>query len=459
MARYDFDLFVIGGGSGGVRAGRIAAGHGARVAVAEEYRYGGTCVIRGCIPKKLLTYASHYSEDFKDAAAYGWRLPAEPVFDWPTLIAHKDQEIERLSGLYRKALTGAGAGILNGRAVLVDPHMIEIGGRRVTAGTILIATGGHPVRPHQPGAELGITSNEAFHLERLPKRVLVVGGGYIAVEFAGIFNGLGAKVTLAYRGEQILRGFDDDVRAFLAGEIAKKGVAIRVRAMPDRLERLDDGIAAVFPDGTSIEADAVLYATGRKPNTAGMGLKEAGVVLDHAGAVKVDAESRSSVPHIYAVGDCTNRINLTPVAVREGHAFADSVFGKRPWRMDHETVPAAVFSSPSVGAVGLTEAAALARFGKLDIYQTSFRPLRHTLTGREERTLMKLVVDRASQRVVGAHMVGPEAPEIIQMLAIAVKMGATKAALDETVAVHPTAAEEFVTLRTRSSAPEQQAAE
>jgi glutathione reductase (NADPH) len=459
MAQYDYDLFVIGGGSGGVRAGRIAATHGARVAVAEEYRLGGTCVIRGCIPKKLFVYASHFHEDFEDSAAYGWRLPAKPDFDWPTLVANKDKEIERLSGIYRKALTGAGATILEGRAALADPHTVEMAGKRMTAGTILIATGGHPVRPEHPGAALGISSNEAFHLERLPNRVLVVGGGYIAVEFAGIFNGLGAKVTLAYRGEQILRGFDDDVRAFLAGELAKKGIAIRVRAMPARLERRNGALAAEFADGTSIEADLVLYATGRVPNTQGIGLAEAGVALDAAEAVKVDADSRSTVPHIYAVGDCTNRVNLTPVAVREGHAFADMVFGKRPWRVDHSTVPSAVFSQPPVGTVGLSERAALERYGKLDIYQARFLPMKHTLTGRDERTLMKLVVDRASQRVVGAHMVGADAPEIIQTLAVAVQAGITKAELDATVALHPTAAEEFVTLRTRSSAPEKQAAE
>ncbi len=459
MAHYDYDLFVIGGGSGGVRAGRIAATHGARVAVAEEYRFGGTCVIRGCIPKKLLVYASHFREEFADAAAYGWRLPATPAFDWPTLIANKDKEIERLSGIYRKTLTGAGATILEGRAVLADPHTIQMAGKRMTAGTILIASGGRPVRPEHPGAALGITSNEAFHLERLPNRVLVIGGGYIAVEFAGIFNGLGAKTTLAYRGEQILRGFDDDLRAFLAGELAKKGIAIRVRAMPVRLERQGGALAAVFADGTSIEADTVLYATGRTPNTQGIGLADAGVALDAAEAVKVDADSRSTVPHIYAVGDCTNRVNLTPVAIREGHAFADTVFGKRPWRVDHATVPSAVFSQPPVGTVGLSERAALERHGKLDIYQTSFRPLKHTLTGRDEGILMKLVVDRASQRVVGAHMVGADAPEIIQALAVAVKAGVTKAQLDETVALHPTAAEEFVTLRVRSSAPEKQAAE
>jgi len=459
MARYDYDLFVIGGGSGGVRAGRIAAGHGARVAVAEEYRFGGTCVIRGCIPKKLLVYASHFREDFEDAAAYGWELPGEPRFAWQRLIANKDREIERLSGLYRKAVTGAGGAILEGRAVMLDPHTVEVGGKRISAGTILIATGGHPVRPEHPGAELGITSNEAFHLDALPRRVVVVGGGYIALEFAGIFNGLGSGVTLAYRGEQILRGFDDDVRAFVAAEIAKKHIEVRLRAMPERLERRGKGLVAHFGDGSAVEADAVLYATGRVPNTRGMGLEAAGVALDSEGAVKVDADSRSTVPHIYAVGDCTNRVNLTPVAVREGHAFADTVFGKRAWQVDHHMVPSAVFSQPPVGVVGLSEREALDRFGKLDIYQANFRPLKHTLTGRDERTLVKLVVDRATQRVVGAHMVGADAPEIIQALAVAVQMGVTKAQLDETVALHPTAAEEFVTLRTRSSAPEKQAAE
>jgi glutathione reductase (NADPH) len=459
MERYDYDLFVIGGGSGGVRAGRVAAAHGARVAVAEEYRYGGTCVIRGCIPKKLFVYASHFREDFEDAAAYGWRLGDEPRFDWAALVANKDREIERLSGLYRKALAGVGATVLDGRAVLADPHTIDLGGRRITAGTILIATGGRPQRPDDPGADLAITSNEAFHLDRLPGRVLVVGGGYIAVEFAGIFNGLGAKTVLAYRGEQILRGFDDDVRHFLAGELGKKGIDIRLRTTVRRLAREAGAIAAELSDGTRPLVDQVLYAVGRVPNTAGLGLEAAGVALDDKGAVVVDGDSRSSVPHIYAVGDVTNRINLTPVAIREGHAFADSVFGKRPWRMDHASVPSAVFSQPPVGTVGLTEAEARARHGSVDIYKTSFRPLKHTLTGRDERTLIKLVVDRASQRVLGAHMVGADAPEIIQAVAIAVKMGATKAQFDATVALHPTAAEEFVTLRTPEPDPERRAAE
>ena len=453
MTGYDYDLFVIGGGSGGVRAGRIAATHGTRVAVAEEYRYGGTCVIRGCIQKKLFVYAAHFREDFADAAAYGWDLPGEPSFDWRRLIANKDKEIERLSGLYRKALTSAGADVFEGRARLADPHTIDLDGRHFTAGTILIATGGRPQRPNHPGSELGITSNEAFHLERLPERVLVVGGGYIAVEFAGIFNGLGSKTSLAYRGEQILRGFDRDLRHFLAAELGKKGIEIRLGATIKSLMRDREAIAVEFADGRRDLVDQVLYATGRIPNTEGLGLEAAGVKLDEQGAVEVDGDSRSSVAHIFAVGDVTNRINLTPVAIREGHAFADTVFGKKPWRMNHDTVPSAVFSQPPVGTVGLSEEVARGRHGALDIYKASFRPLKHTLTGREERTLMKLVVDRASQRVLGAHMVGADAPEIIQAIAIAVKMGATKTQFDATVALHPTAAEEFVTLRTPEPDP------
>ena len=453
MTGYDYDLFVIGGGSGGVRAGRIAATHGARVAVAEEYRYGGTCVIRGCIPKKLFVYAAHFREDFADAAAYGWDLPGEPSFDWRRLIANKDKEIERLSGLYRKALTSAGADVFEGRARLADPHTIDLDGRHFTAGTILIATGGRPQRPNHPGSELGITSNEAFHLERLPERVLVVGGGYIAVEFAGIFNGLGSKTILAYRGEQILRGFDKDLRHFLAAELGKKGIELRLGANIKSLARDGQAIAVEFAEGRRDLVDQVLYATGRIPNTEGLGLESAGVTLDAQGAVEVDGDSRSSVAHIFAVGDVTNRINLTPVAIREGHAFADTVFGKKPWRMNHDTVPSAVFSQPPVGTVGLSEEVARGRHGALDIYKASFRPLKHTLTGREERTLMKLVVDRASQRVLGAHMVGADAPEIIQAIAIAVKMGATKTQFDATVALHPTAAEEFVTLRTPEPDP------
>ena len=452
MTQYDFDLFVIGGGSGGVRAGRIAAGHGARVAVAEEYRYGGTCVIRGCVPKKLLVYASEYAHGFEDAAGFGWSV-GETRFDWPTLIANKDKEIGRLERIYRGLFENAGAKTFDGRATLVDAHTIEVAGQRVTAGTILIATGAAAVKPDVPGAEHMITSNEAFHLPSQPKRVVVLGGGYIALEFAGIFNGLGSRTTVLYRGEQILRGFDDDVRNHLANELVKSGIELRVKTDVTRLDKLADGtLRLTLTDGSQIEADAVMAATGRKPNTQGLGLEALGVALDGQGAVKVDGFSRSSVAHIYAVGDVTNRINLTPVAIREGHAFADTVFGNKPRQADHADVPSAVFSQPPVGSVGLTEAQAREKYGQVDIYRTSFKPMRHTLSGRDERVLMKLIVDAATDRVVGAHMVGPEAGEIIQGIAIAVKAKATKADFDATVGIHPTAAEEFVTLREKVKA-------
>ncbi len=452
MTQYDFDLFVIGGGSGGVRAGRIAAGHGARVAVAEEYRYGGTCVIRGCVPKKLLVYASEYAHGFEDAAGFGWSV-GEPRFDWPTLIANKDKEIGRLERIYRGLFENAGAKTFDGRATLVDAHTIEVAGQRVTAGTILIATGAAAVKPDVPGAEHMITSNEAFHLPSQPKRVVVLGGGYIALEFAGIFNGLGSRTTVLYRGEQILRGFDDDVRNHLANELVKSGIELRVKTDVTRLDKQADGtLRLTLTDGSQIEADAVMAATGRKPNTQGLGLEALGVALDGQGAVKVDGFSRSSVAHIYAVGDVTNRINLTPVAIREGHAFADTVFGNKPRQADHADVPSAVFSQPPVGSVGLTEAQAREKYGQVDVYRTSFKPMRHTLSGRDERVLMKLIVDAATDRVVGAHMVGPEAGEIIQGIAIAVKAKATKADFDATVGIHPTAAEEFVTLREKVKA-------
>jgi len=454
MAAHDFDLFVIGGGSGGVRAARIAAGHGARVAVAEEYRYGGTCVIRGCVPKKLLTYAAHYAEDFEDAAGYGWTV-GDRSFSWEALIANKDTEIGRLEAIYRRLLANAGCTALDGRAVVRGPHEVAIGGKIYSAGTILVATGGTPVKPEVPGIEHAITSNEAFHLPKLPASVLVVGGGYIAVEFAGIFHGLGAETHLIYRGEQILRGFDDDVRGHLAAELSKKGLDVRVR---EDLARIEPG-AVTLKSGARLAVDAVMVATGRKPNTDGMGLEAAGVALAPDGAVKVDEWSRSNVASIYAVGDVTNRVNLTPVAIAEGHAFADTVFGKRPRNIDHGNIASAVFSNPSVGVVGMTETEARRRLAKVDIYRTSFTPMKHTLTGRQEKTLMKLVVDGASDRVVGAHMVGPDSAEIIQCLAIAVKMGATKAQFDSTIAVHPTAAEEFVTMRTKVAEPQAKAAE
>ncbi len=449
VAGYDYDLFVIGAGSGGVRAARVAAGFGARVAIAEADRPGGTCVIRGCVPKKLLVYAAHFREDLEDAAGYGWN--AQATFSWAALIANKDREIARLEGIYRTLLESAGVTLIEGCATQADRHTVQVAGRRCTAAHILVATGGRPFRPAIPGSEHAITSDEAFQLPELPARVLIVGGGFIAVEFAGIFHGLGAEVTLAYRGEQILRGFDDEVRRHLHDEYMRKGIGVRLQTDVTGVERDADGSlrAALDTGGQSgqIGADAVMFATGRVPATAGLGLEAAGVALDAQGAVPVDEYSTSSVPNIHAVGDVTNRLALTPVAIREGAALATTLFGGRRVPVDHRDVPHAVFSQPPVGSVGLTEAAAIAAYGRLDVYAATFRPLKHTLSGREERTLVKLVVDAASQRVVGAHMVGPDAPEIIQGIAIAVKAGLTKDEFDATVAIHPTAAEEFVTLR------------
>jgi len=447
VAQYDFDLFVIGAGSGGVRASRMSASYGARVAVAEERYLGGTCVNVGCIPKKLLVYAAHYGEDFEDAAGFGWTV-GERSFDWARLIENKDREIARLNSVYARLLDDAGVKRIEGRARVVDAHTVEVAGRRYTAANLLIATGGWPTLPEIPGIEHAITSNEAFYLKDLPRSVIVVGGGYIAVEFAGIFNGLGARTTELYRGELFLRGFDDDVRRTLADEMRKKGVELRFGANVARIEKQGSSLRAVLADGTALEAEQILYATGRAPNVAGLGLEAAGVVLDDAGAVVVDELLRTSVPGIFAIGDVTNRLNLTPVAIHEGMAVAATLFAGRPTSPDHADVPTAVFSQPSIGTVGLTESAARERYGALDVYRTSFRPLRHTLTGREEKTMMKLVVDRASQRVVGAHMVGPDAGEIIQGIAIAIKLRATKADFDRTIGIHPTAAEEFVTMRT-----------
>ncbi|MEQ8349723.1 MAG: glutathione-disulfide reductase [Sneathiellaceae bacterium] len=457
MADYDFDLFVIGGGSGGVRAARIAAGHGARVAIAEEYRFGGTCVIRGCVPKKLLVYASHFHAEREEAAFYGWETgPAR--FSWPRLIANKDKEIARLEGLYRKGQEGAGVAIFDSRAVLVDPHTVQVTGKRVTAGRILLATGGHPFKPQIPGAELMITSDEAFHLPDLPRRILVLGGGYIAVEFAGIFNGMGAETVLAYRGEQILRGFDDDIRSHLHGELKKGHLEIRLQADPARVDRAGDALKVTFTDGRTLETDLVMAATGRRPNTSGLGLDAAGIACAESGAVIVDAYSRTNVPSVFAVGDVTDRVNLTPVAIREGHAFADTEFGGMDRKADHDNVPSAVFSQPSVGSVGLTEAEARKRYARLDIYRSTFTPMKNTLTGMAQKTLMKLIVDTQTDRVLGCHMVGPDAAEIVQGLAIGIKMGATKADFDATVAIHPSAAEEFVTMRNKETVSTAQAA-
>jgi glutathione reductase (NADPH) len=446
MARYDYDLFTIGAGSGGVRASRMSAAFGARVAVAEERDLGGTCVNLGCVPKKLFVYASHFREEFEDATGFGWSA-GEHRFDWPTLLRNKDREIARLNGVYAKLLEEAGVAHIEGHARVVDPHTVEVEGRRFTAANILVATGSWPSVPEVEGVEHAITSNEAFHIERLPARALVVGGGYIAVEFAGIFNGLGVDVVQLYRGPLFLRGFDDDVRATLASEMKKRGIDVRFNAKVAKIEKRATGLLAILEDGATCEADLILYATGRLPLTRDLGLEDAGVELNAKGAVVVDAYSRSSVESIWGVGDVTDRINLTPVALAEGMALANTLFGGKPTRPDHEDVPSAVFSQPAVGTVGLTEAAARKRYGEIDVYRSRFRPLKHTLSGRDEQTMMKLVVDRASDRVVGCHMVGPDAGEIVQGLAIALKCRATKAQFDATIGVHPTAAEEFVSLR------------
>ena len=449
MADTAFDLFVIGAGSAGVRAARMSAGFGARVAIGEAYRPGGTCVIRGCVPKKLLVYAAHYRDDFEDARAYGWT--AQPEFSWPTLIANKNREIAQLEDFYRTLLKTSGVRLLEGRARVLDAHTVEVAGRTYTAAHILVATGGWPTLPAIPGIEHCITSNEALELPDLPRRVLVVGGGYVAAEFTGIFHGVGSKVILAYRGEQILRGFDLDVRQHLHQELLRKGIDIRLGCDVAGIERRPDGAleARLVAAGATatVVVDAVMYATGRHANTAGLGLESAGVKLRPDGAVIVDEYSRSTTENIFAVGDVTQRIALTPVAIREGAAVATTLYGGVATPADHVNVPHAVFSLPPVGVVGLGEAQARDLFANVKIYKTTFRPLKYTLSGRNERTLMKLVVDADSQRVVGAHMVGPDAPEIIQAIAIAVKAGLTKRDFDVTVAVHPTAAEEFVTLR------------
>ena len=453
MTRFDFDLFIIGGGSGGVRAARIAGQHGARVAIAEEYRFGGTCVIRGCIPKKLLVYASRFRDDFDDSRGFGWTVDGAS-FDWPTLIANKDREIARLEGLYRRTVEMAGATVFDTRAAVAGPHTVTLaGGRTVTAGVILVATGGHPVKPDIPGAEHAITSNEAFHLKELPASILIVGGGYIAVEFAGIFSGLGARTTLVYRRHRILRGFDDDLRAGLTEEMGKRGIEVRVNADLASIAKNAAGCTVTLQDGSAMDVACVMFATGRAPNTRGLGLESAGVKLGPAGQVLVDEDSRSSTPSIYAVGDVTDRVNLTPVAIREGHAFADTVFGNRRWTVSHDLVPTAVFSTPEIGTVGLPEHIACQRYPNLDCYRARFRPLKHTLSARDERVVMKLLVDGDTDKVVGCHILGPDAAEIVQMAAIALKMGATKADFDATVALHPSIAEELVTMRQKVPAP------
>ena len=449
MASYDFDLFVIGAGSGGVRAARIAAGHGARVAIAEEYRFGGTCVIRGCVPKKLLVYASRFGDDFEAAAGFGWNV-GETSFDWATLIANKDQEIARLEGLYQSGLARAGVEMFGERAVLEGAHSIRLvqSGKMVSADKILIATGGTVrVDPSVPGIEHAITSNEAFHLARMPERVVIVGGGYIAVEFAGIFAGLGAKTTLVYRGPKILRGFDEDLRDILSQDMAGRGVQIVTDQVVVEISAKDEGRRVTLDDGRVLDVDQIMYATGRAPNTQGLGLEGAGVALGDKGEVRVSGNSQSSIANIFAVGDVTDRVALTPVAIREGHAFADSEFGGNPRTADHSLIPTAVFSSPEIGTVGMAEHEARDKFPNVDVYKTQFRTMRATLGGGNERMFMKLLVNGDDQKILGCHIVGPDAAEIVQIVAITMRMGATKADFDSTMALHPSAAEELVTMR------------
>ncbi len=437
-----YDLFVIGGGSGGVRAARIAAGHGAKVGLAEEFRMGGTCVIRGCVPKKLLVYASEFSHSFDLARGYGWSFD-DPVFDWAKLSAARATEITRLEGAYRRNLEASGATIFDQRATIAGTHEIKLAdGTQIQANHILIATGGRPFVPDVPGRELAITSNEVFDLKTMPKRIAIVGGGYIASEFAGIFNGLGVETHQIYRGDMILRGFDEDLRAHVAEAMVASGINLHLKTDVAQISKGQ----VTLSDGSTLAADQVLYATGRVPNVEGLGLETAGVSQKPNGAIAVDSWSQSNVPSIFAVGDVTDRLQLTPVAIREGHAFADTLFGDKPWRADHETVPTAVFTQPEIGTVGLTETQARETH-EIDIYRTSFTPMKDSFAGGGPKMLMKLVVDKATDQVLGAHIAGHGSGELIQAVGIAVKLGATKAQFDATVAVHPTAAEELVTMR------------
>ncbi|MFC3580005.1 glutathione-disulfide reductase [Sphingomonas hylomeconis] len=449
MSDYDYDLFVIGAGSGGVRAARVSAAHGAKVAIAEEYRVGGTCVIRGCVPKKLLIYGAHFAEDLKDAKRFGWNVPDTYDFDWKVLRDNVMEEVDRINGAYTNTLTNHDVEIIAERAEVTGPHNVKLaGGREITAKTILIATGARPSVPDCPGAELGITSNEAFHLDAVPKRILIAGAGYIANEFAGIFHQLGAHVTLINRSDVILRGYDESIRDRLLQISMMKGIEFRFHAEFQGIEQLDDGCLKVSMSGHEpITVDCVMFATGREPNTEGLGLANAGVELDAKGAVVVDDDNRSTCDSIYAVGDVTNRVQLTPVAIREGQAFADSVFGGKPTRVDYENIPAAVFSHPPMAGVGMTESEAKNKLGSCKVYTSDFRPMKNVLAGRNERALYKMVCDSDTGKVLGLHMIGPDAPEILQAAAIAVKAGLTKDAFDQTVALHPSMAEELVLMR------------
>ncbi len=458
MPRYDFDMITIGAGSGGVASSRRAGAYGARVAIVEELRIGGTCVLRGCVPKKLLVYGAQFADAFADAAGFGWSVPPAD-FDWPALIAAKDKEIGRLNQIYINMLNNAHVEIIDGRGVVVDPHTVEVSGRTYTAENILIAVGGWPETPPGiPGIEHVISSNEALDLPSLPKRVVIVGGGYIAVEFAGIFNGFGSEVVEIIRADRVLRGFDEDIRTYLGEEMRIRGIDIRANTQIGRIDKSAGGYTVTTTDGKRIGTDCVMYATGRKPNTKGMGLAEIGVELNKNGAVVVDEWQRSTVPNIYAVGDVTDRINLTPVAIAEGRAIAETLYHNNPIRMDHADVPSAVFSQPPVAVVGLNEEEARREYGEVDIYQARFKPMKNTLSGRDERSFMKLVVDGKTDRVLGCHMLGADAPEIVQGLAIAIKCGATKKQFDQTVGIHPSAAEEFVTMRDKYVRPPEKAA-
>ncbi len=454
MSEFETDLFVIGAGSGGVRAARIAAGHGAKAMIAEEFRIGGTCVIRGCVPKKLYVYASRFADAFSDSKAFGWVVPQAPEFHWRKLVAGKEAEISRLSGIYETNLRKAGVEVFEERAEVLGPHEVRLmrSGRVIRARHILVATGGAPVmHPALPGLEHAITSNEIFDLPQFPRRLVVVGGGYIAVEFACIFARLGAKVTQLFRADNILRGFDETLREGLRDAMIHDGIALRAGLLPTAIEKTTDGLRVALSDGETIEADQVLVATGRSPHTQGLGLEKAGVALDMAGAVKVDSGATTNVPSVHAVGDVTNRINLTPVAIREGHLLADRLFGGGEQTVDYDFIPTAVFTTPEIGTVGMSEAEARQKFRCVDLYQTSFRPMKATLTGGAERVIMKIVVDGDSDRVLGVHLLGEDSGEMVQLLAISLKLGAKKADFDATMALHPSAAEELVTLRTRSA--------
>ncbi len=446
MTNYDYGLFVIGAGSGGVRAARMAAGMGVRVAIAENRYFGGTCVNVGCVPKKLFVYASHFHEDFRAAKGFGWTVGGAQ-FDWPRLLANKNQEINRLQGIYENLLDNAGVTIYEGQASLVDAHTVRVGDQQFRCGRILIATGGWPAIPEIPGKEHIVSSNEMFALEALPKRILIVGGGYIAVEFAGIMHGLGVDTTLCYRGDKLLRGFDEDISDFVVQEMRKKGIDILLNTQINAIAKTANGFTAQTEEGSALEADLVLYATGRTPNIAGLGLEALGVELGESGAIKVNENYQTNIPSIYALGDVTHRINLTPVATAEAMALVNGLYSDKQTPVDYDNIPTAVFCQPNVGTVGLTETEARKRFDDIAVFKSVFTPMKHTLSGLGEKTLMKMVVRRSTDKVLGIHMVGADAGEIIQGMAVAIRAGATKAIFDSTIGIHPTAAEEFVTMR------------